>query len=50
MERLLEKVSESSGRNSNNQISKSHGLQVLVLKYAKSLGVDTKKLYENIKH
>ena len=49
MERLLEQLSDKAGRNNNNQISKSHGLQVLILRYAQSLGIDTKKLYK-IKH
>lgn len=46
MERLLEKISDQNGRNSNNQISKSHGLQILILKYAKSLGINAEKLYK----
>ena len=50
MERILEKVSESSGRNSNNQVSKSHGIQVLILREAQKLGINTKQIYNGIKH
>lgn len=51
MERILLKVSDSNGRNANNQISLSHGLHVLVLRYAhEECGIDTKKLYPTVKH
>jgi hypothetical protein len=50
MERIAEGVSEAAGRNRNNQASKSHGLQVLCLRYARDVKkINTKALY-NINH
>ena len=44
MERLLERVSVENGKNKNNQVSKSHGLQCLIFEYAKRIGIDIKKM------
>jgi hypothetical protein len=49
MERMLLEVSEKAGKNKNGQIRLSHGLQVLILRYAKSKGIKTEALY-NINH
>jgi hypothetical protein len=50
MERILKIISEKAGNNKNNQVSKSHGLQVLILRYARDVQkIDTHKLYK-IKH
>lgn len=50
MERMIRMASEEAGRNRNNQVRLSHGMQVLALRYAKSKGVNTEKLYPNINH
>lgn len=50
MEGHLVKVSDKAGRNPNNQARVSHGIHVLVLNDMKEDGVDTEKLYPNIKH
>jgi len=39
MEEILKMVSNDAGRNANNQIRISHGLQVLVLKEAERRGL-----------
>ena len=40
-------ISEKAGNNRNNQVSKSHGLQVLILRYARDVQkIDTHKLYK----
>lgn len=40
-------VSDEAGRNKNNQVSKSHGLQVLILRYARDVKkINTKMLYK----
>jgi hypothetical protein len=50
MQRILVMVSEEAGRNANNQARASHGIQVLVLRYARDVKkIDTGKLYK-IKH
>jgi hypothetical protein len=50
MQRILVMVSEEAGRNANNQARASHGIQVLVLRYARDVKkINTDKLY-NIKH
>lgn len=47
MERWLLMVSEEAGKNVNNQIRMSHGLQVLILRYARDIKkVNTKQLYK----
>jgi len=50
MERILLRISEDAGKNRNGQITKSHGLQVLILQYARDIQkIDTSQFYD-IKH
>lgn len=50
MERMIRMASEEAGRNRNNQVRLSHGIQVLALRYARSKGINTEELYPNINH
>jgi hypothetical protein len=50
MDEIAKIVSERAGKNKNNQISISHGYQILALRYARDVQkIDTHKLYK-IKH
>ena len=46
MDRIAKMVSEQSGKNRNNQVSISHGYQILILREAQRRGIDTKTLYD----
>jgi hypothetical protein len=43
-------ISSEAGLNANNQGSISHGVQVLILRNMAGIGINTKSLYNNIKH
>lgn len=48
MIRQIMEVSDSYGRNRNNQVRLSHAVQVMALKLAERKGINTKLLYPNI--
>jgi len=50
MKRYYEDVSASVGGNKNNQATINHGIQIVALRASQRKGIDTKKLYPNIRH
>jgi hypothetical protein len=50
MKNRLRVISSEAGLNANNQGSISHGVQVLILRNMAGIGINTKSLYNNIKH